>query len=364
MATETKTKTLNNFLKKDSTIKSIESLKAVLYALITGLILLIISGNSSFIPNMFNGFWDKNFGNSLFTANTIAKLSYLLPLGLALMVSFRMKLFNIGAAGQAIGGGLFAYIIGSNLNAFGFGWLFALIIASLSGALIAALIGFLKVEFKINEVISSIMINWMVFYFMKAVIYPGNLSLLEGGDLRMDWIYDLFNVTSGKINFGLFIAIPLPFIFWFMYKKTNWGYKQDLIGNNPKTGDYLGIDSSKEIIRTMALSGALAGLAGGIYFIGYNVNLPTDQQKDIMPWAFDGITIALLGFNSPIGIIGSSFIFSLFDDSIDQTIGDYGIISVMVAVMILSVARSTYKIEYGSRGYLKRIKLKFSGGDR
>ena len=77
MNTETQRITVKDFLKKDSTVKGIESLKAVFFALITGIFLLLISGHTNLISNLFNGFWDKNFGNSLYTANTIAKLSYL-----------------------------------------------------------------------------------------------------------------------------------------------------------------------------------------------------------------------------------------------------------------------------------------------
>lgn len=363
MKNETKIK-ISEFFKKDSTVKNIESLKAVGYAFLIGLFLIIVTGQSSSIIDFFSGFWTENFSTNLKTSNTIALLSYLIPLSLALMVSFRMGLFNIGAAGQALGGGLTAYVIACNINMGQVGWLLPLLIGIGVGSLIALSIGWLKVKFNINEVISSIMINWMIFYLVKYAAFPDSLKLVEHSmnDLRMDWFNTIFGVkgTSSSMNIGLLIIIPLPFVFWFAYKKTKWGYKQDLIGNNPKVGDYLNIDSDKEILKTMALSGALAGLAGSIYYLGVDIYLPNDGIKDIPGWTFNGITIALLGFNSPIGIIISAFIFSLFNDSMDLIVGDFGIVSIMVAVMILFIARSSYRINYGKRGYLDVIKAKFN----
>lgn len=355
---------VSEFFKKDSTVKGIESLKAVGYALLIGAFLILVTGQGGALFTIFEGFWTKNFGNKTYTATTLAQLSYLIPLGLALVVSFRMGLFNIGSAGQALGGGIFAALIGSSLNVGQIGFVFTLFFGIVGGIAIAMLIGWLKVKFNINEVISSIMLNWMIMYVVRYFAYSESISVLSGNDLRMDWVYSIFGVENGAMNFGFLLVLPLPFVFWFLYKKTKWGYKQDLIGNNPKTGDYLGINSKSEIMKTMMISGGLAGLAGTIYLTGIIPNIGSDFKNlsELPGWTFDGITIALLGFNSPIGVIASAFVISLFSDSLDNLAGKFGIVSVMVAFMIIFIARSTYKIQYGNRGYIKFIKEKYVAG--
>ncbi len=331
------------------------SIKAVVLSLILGLLLIVATGQSQNIGSFFEGFWKYNFSDMHLFTEWLATVVYLIPLGLALAVSFRMGLFNIGAAGQALAGGSIAFIIGSKTSFGSFGFLVTIAIGVTVGMLVALIIALLKNKFGINEVISSIMINWMLFYLIKYFVtadsaIPDPIYLNMDNDLRLDFIYQLFGEnTSKKLNVGLFISIPLVFILWWAYSRTNWGYKQELIGNNKNVGAYLGIDSKKEIYKTMAISGALAGLAGVIYYCGFNISLMDDGVTDIPAWSFNGITIALLGFNSPIGVLFSSCLFAMFNPSIDSTIGGIGILDVVVATMIILIAISNYRINYGKR---------------
>ncbi len=337
-----------------------ESLKAIGSAFLIGLLLIIITGQSSEILIFIKSIFTLSFGDLKSFANFLGKLAYMIPLGLSLAVSFRMKIFNIGSAGQAIGGGLAAYIFASNVNVGDFGFLITILIGVIVGSLLAQLIALLKNYFKIHEVISSIMLNWIIFYILKyfAVGAGESIILLEGNDLRMDWLSNLFGTSTSfsQINIGIIISIPLIFIFAWLYKNTLWGYKQDLIGNNKNIGDYIGINKKAEITKTMAISGALAGFAGVVYYTGYNVNLPQNSIQDIPAWGFEGITIALIGFNSPIGILFSSILIGLLtfsSDDLDILIGDLNIIDIMIGIMILFLAKSHYRINYG-----KKIRIK------
>lgn len=362
MAEQTKVKsTENKQVKPINTghgTRSGQAFKAVLLAFLVGIILVVITGKSKQLVEFLMGFWTMNFSDVTKFTDYLSRISYLVPIGLAVAVAFRMGLFNIGASGQALGGGAVAYWLGTTLTIGKFGWVVCMLVGVLFGMLIALIISFLKNNFRINEVISSIMINWMVFYIVIQLSANGVTSPNEGNRLNVEWLYNaLSNINTNEYinasqstNIGIIFILPLVIILAWAYKKTKWGYKQELIGNNPKTGSYVGINSKREIYKTMALSGALAGLAGVIYYLGYTTELPNPTTFHEIPgWTFDGITIALLGFSTPGGVLASSIIYGLFTNEVDTIVGNVGIVSIMVGVMILSIAASNYKILYGSR---------------
>lgn len=342
-----------------NTVRVIESLKAIFLALLIGVVLIVITGQTSSLKNFFENLWNSNFKDSFSVTEWLATMSYLIPLGLALAVSFRMGIFNIGAAGQAIGGGTVAYIVASKLSIGQYGWIATILVGVFVGMMIAMLIAFLKNKFGINEVVSSIMINWIIFYIVKYLVTSAHggqetISIDPNNDLRLEFIYNLFNDSSKRLNVGLFIVIPVALILWYAYAKTNWGYKQEILGNNSEAGKYIGVEYKSEIYKTMAISGALAGLAGVIYYTGYETTLMYSDATELPMWSFNGITIALLGFNSPIGVILASGVFAVFNSTIDTTIGNIGITDVIVASMIIFIAISNYRITYGKRKLFSR----------
>ncbi len=347
-----------------NSIRFIESFKALVYALLIGVILIIITGQANLLVDFFEGFWVKNFSTMGLFTDYLATLTYLIPLGLALAVSFRMGLFNIGAAGQAIAGGTFAFVVGSKINIGSFGWIVTICSGVAFAMLVGFIIAFLRNRFKINEVISSIMINWVIFYLVMFIVTPTSpvpdpINILPYNDLRLDVVYSLFgeNVSS-RMNVGIILVFPIAIILWWAYSKTNWGYKQEVMGNNRNVGAYLGINYKKEIYKTMILSSALAGLAGVIYYCGYDTNLMHKSASELPAWSFNGITIALLGFNSPIGVIFASGLFAMFNPVIDASIGSIGILNIVVASMIFFIAMSNYRITYGKK---KLFSLKRGG---
>ncbi len=347
-----------------SSIKFFESIKAVLFALLIGFVLIMITSaltegaRGDYGPLSFlDALWEKNFSTKMTITSFLSRMSYMVPLGLSLAVSFRMGIFNIGASGQSFAGGVFAFWIASILNVGKLGFLVSILAGIAMGMAIAFIITFLKTRFKINEVISSIMFNWIVFYIVLQVAPSLNTSsgLIEQNDLRFDFINELFAMgdstikVSKSLNLGVLIMIPLAILIWWAYSKTKWGYKQDLIGNNANVGKYVGIDEKKEMYKTMLLSGGLAGFAGTVYLLGFDNTLTGfESMMDIPGVTFDGITIALIGYSSPIGVIFSSAIFSIFNaDGLDSTIGSYHIVGIILALMVIFVARSNLKVKYG-----------------
>lgn len=361
--------------RSQNSVRLTESLKAVAIAFLVGLVLIILTGQAKEILNFIISFITITFGNKYNFANFLGKLAYMIPIGLSLVVSFRMGLFNIGAAGQAIGGGLAAYLFAINIDVGGSGFIFTLIIGTLVGMSIAMLIAWLKNQFKINEVMSSIMINW-IFFFILRYFSPGAADssvILEGNGLRQGWLSGLFGTETNfnSINIGIIISIILIPVLAFAYKKTLWGYKQELMGNNANIGKYIGIKKNKEVMKTMMISGGFAGLSGTIYFTGFIGNLPPNSIVDIPSWAFNGITIALIGFNNPIGVLFSSILIGMLtspSNDLDLVIGGLQIVNIMVAIMVIFIARSHYRIYHGKiqnpqyKVYYEKMKSKFKKG--
>ncbi len=367
-STSQKSIKIKNKEKSSFNKRLIESIKAVGMAFLIGFILIMLTGNIYNIPSFIKTFFTGSFGDLGAFSDFLGKLSYMIPLGLSLAVSFRMGLFNIGSAGQMLFGGLIAFLFATKVSVFGsFGWIFVILIGVFSGAFLAFILAFLKNRFKINEVISSIMFNWIVFYILRYFSpSAGETSafILEGNSLRFEWLSSLFNETTlnSQINIGIFISLLLIPIIFFAYKSTLWGYKQELIGNNINIGKYLGINEKYEILKTMSISGALAGLSGAIYFVGYDPNLPSSSISDIPGYAFTGITIALLGFNTSIGVFLSSILIATLtypSGLLDNTIGSIHIVDIMIAVMILLMAKANFRILY----YEKPIKEKKSSDE-
>ncbi len=357
--------------KSDSTsiLKLTSSIQAILFAFIIGTILIMLTANFTNNPDgytaltFYEDLYKLNFGNVTYLSNMLSRMSYLIPLGMALVVSFRMGIFNIGAAGQAFLGGTLAFLVGTTVHIGSLGFLVTIAVGVLSGMVVAGIIAFLKNKFKINEVISSIMLNWVILYLiMQFRTDMQGLAITTNNDLEFEFIANFFNSLGGSFssangNLGILLMIPLIIVFVFMYSKTKWGYKQNLIGNNPKTGAYLGVKSHKEIMKTMLISGGLAGFAGTVYLTGHTItetshNLPflSSEMLELPATSFDGITIALIGYNSPIGILFSSFLFSIIKaPDLDTHIGAFRIVDIIVGLMIIFISTSALKVKYGKK---------------
>ena len=331
------------------------SLLAILASIVIGIFVMILSGQFYQIDNFFAYMFTSNFGSSAGFGTFLGNLGWMILIGLSVGVAFKAGQFNIGASGQMLSGGMISFMFASKVNMGPSGFVFTIIIASIVGAFVALIIALLKSKFNINVVISSIMINWIVFYLLKYVSSTefGTLTTLLDNSLRMDWLSNMFGVSSesSSLNIGFIIALLLVPLFVFLYKKTPWGYKQDILGNNPKVATYIGINRDLEMIKTMVISGALAGLAGAVYYVGILDRLPSTESLTDIPWqGFNGITIALVGLSSPIGILFSSILLTLLQTPyLDGIIGSMNIAGIITATMILLLSTVQYFIVYKPR---------------
>lgn len=264
---------------------------------------------------------------------------------LSVAVAFKSGLFNIGVSGQMLLSGLVATVtVGySDLPAVVAKPL-VVIIGMVVGAAVAALIGFLKHKWNINEVVSAIMLNYIfryagsfvIKYYLadpvsrqsKAINASARLSLMDTpvGDLKME------------IPLGIVLAVVAVVLVQFLFQKMRLGFEFRAIGANPKAARYVGINVGRNLVVTMALSGALAGLAGVTYYLGYYGSIQPDV---LISTGFDAIAVSLLGNSNPIGIIFSSSLITVIDKGstyMSSTVGVRQEISSLITGLILLFA--------------------------
>ncbi|MCK9285943.1 MAG: ABC transporter permease [Sphaerochaetaceae bacterium] len=291
------------------------ALSAVILGLIAGGIFMALIGS-----NPFEGFlylFKGGLMNIERVGNTIATAITLMLVGLSVSFAFKTGLFNIGASGQMLVGGLCATLIAHHLFIPRPLYLIVLILAAIVGGAVWGVIpGLLKAKFNVHEVVATIMMNWIaywsIFYFVPAFLKGPSLeteskSILFEQSLRVKWLNELFG-GSEYVNLGIFVAIAAIIIIKFILDKTTLGFELKAVGANRFCAEYAGIKVNRNVIISMMIAGALAGLAGMTFYTGYSRNM----QIGVMPsMGFDGIAVALLGASNPIGVFFSALFFGM-----------------------------------------------------
>lgn len=280
-------------------------------------------------------------------------LNFMTPMifaSLAVAIALKGGLFNIGVSGQMLLGGYFATVLVgySGLNAIVAKPL-VLIIGILGGAILGAMVGFLKHKFNINEVVSSIMFNYIIQYVLSFFIHT---KYIDPVSRQSRYINPAVRLTLVNVEkFGLKMDLPLGFIMAivlsvalkFFLDKSKIGFEIKAVGANPKAAKYAGINVGKTMITTMALSGAFAGVAGVTYYLGYFASI---QPRVLPSMGFDAIAVALLGNNNPYGILASSFIISIIEKGSTYMSSIAGvrqeIASVITGLILLFSATNVY----------------------
>lgn len=249
---------------------------------------------------------------------TLDKMTPMLFAALAVAIALRAGLFNIGVSGQMLIAGFVATItIGYSrqMSPFLAKPLVALI-GMIIGALAGGLIGFFKIKFNINEVVSSIMLNYIYQYVFSYFINTKYIDPVTrqsrniGTNARLTLMQ--MEIGSYKMRIPIFflVAIIVAIILYFFMNRTSQGLEISSIGFNSDAAQYVGIDVNRRLLHVMLISGALAGLAGVTYYLGYQ---PSILPKSLSSIGFDSIAVSLLGNNNPIGIIFSSFLITVID---------------------------------------------------
>ena len=290
------------------------AVSAVILGLVAGAILMAAIGS-----NPFSGFYYLFRGglmNIERIGNTMATATTLMLVGLSVAFAFKTGLFNIGAAGQMLVGGLCATIVAHKVFLPRPLFLVVLIASGLLGGAIWGVIpGILKARFNVHEVVATIMMNWIaywsIYYFVPAYLKGPSLetesaSIALTQSLRTPWLTKLFN--GSYMNLGFFIAIICVILVKFILDKTTLGFGLKTVGFNRHCAEYAGIKVNSNVVISMMIAGGLAGLAGLTFYTGYSRNM----QIGVLPaQGFDGIAVALLGASNPIGVFFSSLFFGI-----------------------------------------------------
>ncbi len=252
-------------------------------------------------------------------SQTLLQTTTLILTGLAVAFAFRCGMFNIGGQGQYFIGLFAANWVGSsfvNMQPF-LHVMFAIAAATLAGAFWAGIAGFLKATVGAHEVITTIMLNWIAIWLgtylfgdggplqnNQSSSLPISNDVVAGAKLPVFW--GIQNLQGTHI--GLFIALGALVLFWLVLNRTTLGYEVRAVGYNPEAAAYAGINVKKNLIRAMAISGAFAGLAGGLDMLGYLYRIGVSDIP-ASSVGFLGIAVALLGRNTAVGVGLSALLF-------------------------------------------------------
>ena len=308
---------MKKILKNQAVQSLLASLLCILAGLLIGYIVLLFINPAgaweaivTVVKNFF--YYPSKAAVVKYFGNTLVKTAPLLMCGLSVLFAYKVGLFNIGAAGQYVVG------VGASLYlalALHMPWYVCLIAAMLAGALLGAISGLLKSYCNVNEVISCIMLNWIS-------LYGTNLLLNNVKETASPYTFNLVNVNASALipsmglsklfagNRYVTIAIPIAVIVailvWVILEKTKFGYELRATGNNKNAAKYCGMNEKRNIILTMMISGALAGLGAALlYLTGFEQW--QCSQSSVPGMGFNGIAAAFLGGLNPIGTIFSSY---------------------------------------------------------
>ncbi|KGO32337.1 ABC transporter permease [Oenococcus alcoholitolerans] len=327
------------------------ALISVLFGLLAGGIIMTAFGYNPF--SGYGSLFSSAFGNRQNIGEIFSQMTPLILTGLSFLVASQAGFFNIGMSGQMYGSWvgsvwftLYFHDLPNAVLIIG-----AIIFGILLGAAAGFIPGFLRARFGASEVIITIMMNYIILYLGNAFITSGfphslkqssdsTIQIGNKGSLSMHWLSELTNQSS--VSSGIFIALIVTVIIWFISKKTTFGFAIDAVGKNADAARYAGINDKGIQIAAMTLSGALSGLAGVTEGLGHYGNAFVQNSTPIT--GFNGMAVALLGSGSFIGVVLAAALFSTL------TVGGSGmpnisgvpteLVSIVIALMIFFVGAS------------------------
>lgn len=267
---------------------------------------LLIAAAGSDVLDSYRALYDGAFGTRDSAVETLVQATPLIFTGLAAAFAFRAKVWNIGGEGQLYAGAMGAYwaslVLDDSLPRF---LLIpaCFVMAMVLGAAWAGIAAVLRTRFGVNEIITTVMLNFIVLNVLNFLLngaWQDPASFYAQTD-RMSDAFALPRLFStGRLHLGFVLAIAAAFLVWFILARTSFGYEVRSIGANPRVASYGGIISNRIIIATMLISGAIAGLAGASELLGTQLRLQPGISND---FGFTGIIIALVARLRPAGVV-------------------------------------------------------------
>ncbi|MBQ4563815.1 MAG: ABC transporter permease [Lachnospiraceae bacterium] len=355
---------LNLIFQKDGTKSVISSLLCIFSGIFVGwIVLLILALTSDKIPDgdAFRGlgiilagpFASGGAGNISFVlGDMIFEAAPLLMTGLSVAIAFKTGLFNIGAPGQYLMGAMGSVIVALSIpttpKTAVWVWLLALIVGMLCGMLWGLIPGLFKAFLNVNEVIVCIMTNWIAANLVSWV-FANNKQFINtaGGKTAYTLPTTANGVSTPKlgldklfpgsnIDIGIFIAIVIAIGIYILMNKTTLGYELKACGHNKNAAKYAGMNEKRNIMLSMAIAGGLAAVGASLYYLNGGAELAWNTYGKLPDNGFNGIPVALLASNNPIGVIFSS-IFLRFIDKGGYNLAGFTAYNEYVSDLIIAV---------------------------
>ncbi len=280
----------------------------------------------------FSALLSGAFGNWLAATDTLVKTTPLIFTGLAVSVAFSGALWNIGAEGQLLAGALAATACGVHLAQWPRPLAIAVVLGagSAAGALAGALCGWLRARFAVNEVISTIMLNFTVLQILSWAVhgplmetsqaYPVSQALPSAACL-----YRFF--PPSRLNAGMLVAIAMAPACYVWLFHSNSGFELRALGKNPRAAAFFGIPVARVAVLVMGLSGALAGLGGAVQVSAISHRL---FERFSPGWGYEAIAVALVARLNPLAVVLSAVFFGALDNSAQAIQRTQGVSPVLV----------------------------------
>ncbi len=362
----------------------LNSFLAIIVGIVVGYIVMFATAR-----NMFTNEWDPNLARGglkqlllggsqslQYFGNVLFKAAPLILVGLSVGFAFKTGLFNIGASGQFMIGGIAALYV-ANLVTMPAPWHFILAVLAgiIAGALWGFLPGLLKAQFNVNEVITTIMMNYIAMYTTlilayDPLVYDNSLTAVNAvfptAHIPRLGLGELF--PRSNIDISIIIAILVAVLIWFILRKTTLGYQLKAVGHSTEGARYAGINYKKSVITSMMIAGGLAGFAAAMNYLPFKPDYfrPVEQINLV---GFEGISIALIAQSNPLGIIFSGILISYIKQGAlsMQLFGfDKEITNIVVSVIIYMIAISAYlgQLIQSKRERARQLKAELGEGEK
>lgn len=306
----------SNSIRRQAFQQAISLAISIIIALVLGLALLASNGHMP--GEVFNGAYSSTFSTNYRVANMMGRLITIVLVALAAAIPFKTGIWNIGGDGQLLVGAFASALVG--IYATGLPALLhvslAVLAGILGGALWAAIPGFIRLKYNANEIVTTIMMNYLATLFTGYLVNypfhsPGSSNAETPNILDSAVLQRL--VPMSNLSAGLYITIAIFILIYFIDKKTSWGFEWRVIGSNEEFSKYGGVNNQKMRFIAMCSGGGLAGLAGAILVLGNYHKFIAGMGGGV---GFTGVLIAIIAANSPIIILIIAIIFAILQNSI------------------------------------------------
>lgn len=356
VSTDDKDAKLLTLYKQPQTKSILSSLISIFAGIVLGGIILLImaltSGGSTSFKSAWEGFQliflgvfntgrdasgNLSFGlNYVSIGDVLFRATPLILTGLSIALAFKTGLFNIGAPGQYLMGTAATFIVALSIPTSvvpsWIVWTLAFLSGILAGALWGAVIGFFKSQLHINEVITGIMTNWIAANIVtslfdnltgpfanlldpsgtknKSYLYKTAHNGVQTAKMGLDKLF-----PGSQVNGGIIIAILIAVLVYIVINKTTFGYELKACGHNRNAAKYAGINEKRSIVYSMSIAGGLAGAGAALYYLAGNTEFYWSTYQSLPAIGFNGIPIALLAYNNPLGVIFSGLFMSYLNEA-------------------------------------------------